>query len=221
MGPAARVSFLAFPLLLAVSSAADDEKPASRIVASERVVRLVVDAYVTDAKGNPITDLVPSDFRVLADGKPLEVESAEFVGAGTAEGPVTPPPAPDGVGGNAAAPAPAPYPPGRLIVLFVEGDIGRQRTKGLMRVKQELYRLLDRLQPTDRGRRFFSHLTVLTDFTSDRAVLDEAFRQGLARAATPTSRSRRTRRSPRTSISRRRAARTSSARSSSSPARSR
>jgi VWFA-related protein len=181
MGRAARVSFLTFPLLLAVSSVADDQKPAARIMTSERVVRLVVDAYVTDAKGNPITDLVPSDFRVLADGKPLEVESAEFVGAGTAEGPVTPPPAPDGIGGNAAAPAPPPYPPGRLIVLFVEGDIGRQRTKGLMRVKQELYRLLDRLQPTDRVAvvGFFSHLTVLTDFTSDRAVLDEAFRQGL------------------------------------------
>jgi hypothetical protein len=50
-----------------------------------------------------------------------------------------------------------------------------------MRVRQELHRLLDRLQPTDRVAvvRFFSHLTVLTDFTSDRAVLDEACDLGI------------------------------------------
>jgi hypothetical protein len=44
-----------------------------------------------------------------------------------------------------------------------------------------MFRLLDRLQPTDRVAvvRFFSHLTVLCDFTSDRAVLDEALGLGL------------------------------------------
>jgi VWFA-related protein len=162
---------------LACSVAAADEKPAARIVRTEQVVRLVVDAYVTDAKGDPVQDLVPSDFVVKADGKSLEVESAEFVAAGTPEGPVASAPAPEG----ASVPSAPPYPPGRLIVLFVEGDLGRQRTKGLMRVGQELYRLLDRLQPTDRVAvvRFVSHLTVLADFTSDRAVLDEAFKLGL------------------------------------------
>lgn len=162
---------LALPLALAA-----EEKPAARVTASEHVVRLVVDAYVTDAKGDPIPDLVPSDFVVKADGRPLEVESVEFVAAGASEGPA-PAPAPEA----AATPAPPEYPPGRLIVLFVEGDLGRHRTKGLMRVRQEMFRLLDRLQPSDRVAvvRFVSHLTVLTDFTSDRAVLDEALRQGL------------------------------------------
>jgi VWFA-related protein len=174
---AALVPILALCALAGRAPAADDETPAARIVRSERVVRLVVDAYVTDARGDPITDLVASDFRVKADGRALEVESVEFVPAGSPEGPVAPAPSPEG----ASAPTPPPYPPGRLIVLFVEGDIGRVRTKGLMRVKQELHRLLDRLQPTDRVAvvRFFSHLTVLTDFTSDRAVLDEAVRLGL------------------------------------------
>ncbi len=163
---------LALPLTLVA-----DEKPAARIVRSEQVVRLVVDAYVTDAKGDPIPDLRPSDFVVRADGKPLEVESAEFVAAGASEGPAPVPAAP----GIEAAHAPPAYPPGRLIVLFVEGDIGRQRTKGLMRVRQEMFRLLDRLLPTDRVAvvRFVSHLTVLCDFTSDRAVLDEALALGL------------------------------------------
>ncbi len=163
--------------LARATSAADDEKPAARIVRSEQVLRLVVDAYVTNAKGDPVTDLVASDFLVKADGKALEVESAEFVAAGAPEGPVAAAPAPAGASG----PAPPPYPPGRLIVLFVEGDLGRQRTKGLMRVNQELHRLLDRLLPTDRVAvvRFVSHLTVLTDFTSDRTVLEEAFKLGL------------------------------------------
>jgi VWFA-related protein len=172
-----RAAAAALVLLLARPSAGEEEKPAARIARTEQVVRLVVDAYVTDANGDPVTDLVASDFLVKADGKALEVESAEFVAAGTPEGPVASPPA----GAEASASAPSPYPPGRLIVLFVEGDLGRQRTKGLMRVKQELYRLLDRLQPTDRVAvvRFYSHLTVLTDFTNDRSALDEAFRLGL------------------------------------------
>ncbi len=164
-------------LALAAAPGLQDEKPAARIVRSERVVRLVVDTYVTDAHGDPITDLVASDFVVKADGRPLEVESVEFVAAGAPEGPVSPPPSADGISG----PAPPAYPPGRLIVLFVEGDIGRMRTKGLMRVRQEMFRLLDRLLPTDRVAvvRFVSHLTVLTDFTSDRATLDEALKLGL------------------------------------------
>jgi hypothetical protein len=116
---------------------------------------------------------------VKADGKALEVESAEFVAAGASEGPAAAPAVVSGEAG--AAPAPPAYPAGRLIVLFLEGDIGRQRTKGLMRVRQEMFRLLDRLQPTDRVAvvRFVSHLTVLCDFTADRAVLDDALRLGL------------------------------------------
>lgn len=176
MRRAAAVAF-ALSALSGPSARADDEKPAARVEAAERVVRLVVDAYVTDANGDPLRDLLPSDFVVKADGKILEVESAEFVAAGTPEGPVAAAPAPDA----ASAPGPSAYPPGRLIVLFVEGDIGRQRTKGLMRVRQELFRLLDRLRPTDRVAvvRFISHLTVLCDFTSDRSALDRALDLGL------------------------------------------
>jgi VWFA-related protein len=172
-----RAAFLALLAFGAAPAAAADEKPAARIVRSEEVVRLIVDAYVTDPRGDPIPDLLPSDFVVKADGRPIEVEAAEFVAAGASEAPGLASPAPDG----ASAPSVPAYPPGRLIVLFVEGDIGRLRTKGLMRVKQEMFRLLDRLQPTDRVAvvRFFSHLTVLCDFTNDRAVLDEALRLGL------------------------------------------
>ena len=172
------VPCLALCALAAPGAAADDEKPAARIVRTEHVVRLVVDAYVTDAKGDPITDLVASDFRVLSDGKPLEVESVEFVAAGSSGGARG---AAAGPGGRRRRPRRRRIRPGRLIVLFLEGDLGRQRTKGLMRVRQEIHRLLDRLLPTDRVAvvRFYSHLTVLADFTNDRAVLDAALRLGL------------------------------------------
>ncbi len=55
------------------------------------------------------------------------------------------------------------------------------RAKGLMRVRSEMFRLLDHLVPSDRVAvvHFFSHLTVLTDFTNDRAVLEDALRRGL------------------------------------------
>ena len=33
-----------------------------------------VDAFVTDKKGNPVTDLKQTDFEVLEDGKPQSVE---------------------------------------------------------------------------------------------------------------------------------------------------
>ncbi len=173
-----RAACLALVLPLALAAEEKPEEPAARIARSEQVVRLVVDAYVTDAKGDPIPDLLPSDFVVKADGKALEVESAEFVAAGASEGPAATSATPSREGASAPAPA---YPPGRLIVLFLEGDVGRQRTKGLMRVRQEMFRLLDRLQPTDRVAvvRFVSHLTVLCDFTDDRAVLDDALRLGL------------------------------------------
>ena len=178
-----RRAALAALLALVGAAPASDEKPAGRVTAAEQVVRIVVDAYVTDSRGDPVLDLLPSDFVVTADGKRLEVESCEFVAAGASEG-LPPAPAP-AVEGASAAPVPPPYPPGRVLVLFIEGDIARMRQKGLMQVRQQLFRLLDRLQPTDRVAvvRFYSHLTVLCDFTNDRAVLDEALVQGLGAGA--------------------------------------
>lgn len=173
-------------LQFALAALGADEKPAGRVAASEQVVRIVVDAYVTDGRGDPLLDLLPADFVVTADGKRLEVESAEFVAAGASEGLASPPATPEPGGAAVLAPAP-PYPPGRILVIFLEGDIGRYRQKGLMRVKQQMFRLLDRLQPTDRVAvvRFYSHLTVLCDFTNDRAVLEQALVRGLGAGEDP------------------------------------
>ncbi|HEX7615068.1 MAG TPA: hypothetical protein VF554_07285 [Thermoanaerobaculia bacterium] len=151
------------------------------------MARVILDAYVTDGTGEAIPDLVASDFRVRAGRKELEVESAEWIPAGKSEGPVdaagaAQPP----VGGAASA---VRYPPGRILVFFLQADIGRHRAKGLMRVRAEIGRLLDTLVPTDRVAvvRFDSHLTLLCDFTADRAVLEAAFDDGLLQNTPPAS----------------------------------
>src|SRR4051812_49886180 len=43
------------------------------------VERIIVDTRVTDDRGNPITGLKASDFRVRIDGKPAMVESSEWI----------------------------------------------------------------------------------------------------------------------------------------------
>jgi VWFA-related protein len=145
-----------------------------------RVARFLLDAYVTDASGDVVPDLAAADFRVRAGRTELEVESAEWIPAGRAEGPV------DAVDSRGMAPA-VRYPPGRILVFFIQADIGRQRAKGLLRVRSEIRRLLDTLVPTDRAAvvRFDSHLTLLCDFTNDRATLDAAFLEGLRQGTEP------------------------------------
>jgi VWFA-related protein len=144
------------------------------------VARVVLDAYVTDGSGEAVPDLTASDFRVRAGRRELEVESAEWIPAGTPEGPV------DAVDAKGMASA-VRYPPGRVLVFFVQADIGRHRAKGLMRVRSEIHRLLDTLVPTDRAAvlRFDSHLTLLCDFTANRAALEAAFDESLLQGTSP------------------------------------
>ncbi len=149
-----------------------------------RVTRVILDAYVTDGAGEAVPDLMASDFRVRAGRQELEVESAEWIPAGKAEGPI------DAADPSADGTAPAVrYPPGRILVFFLQADIGRDRAKGLMRVRSEIGRLLDTLVPTDRVAvvRFDSHLTLLCDFTASRSVLEAAFDEGLLQGTEPAS----------------------------------
>lgn len=153
-----------------------------RVRGDVRVARILLDAYVTDGAGEAVPDLTASNFRVRAGRRELEVESAEWIPAGKPEGPV------DAADPSASATAPAPrYPPGRILVFFIQADVGRQRAIGLMRVRLEIGRLLDTLVPTDRAAvvRFDSHLTLLCDFTSDRAALEAAFDEGLLQGTAP------------------------------------
>ncbi|MGZ5452536.1 MAG: hypothetical protein ACXW5U_32275, partial [Thermoanaerobaculia bacterium] len=71
--------------------------------------------------------------------------------------------------------------PGRLFVLFVQTDFGRDswRTHGQMRFLQYADELLDTLSPEDRVAvfSFDSHLKFRLDFSSDRDAIRDALRQ--------------------------------------------
>jgi VWFA-related protein len=175
-------------LVLASSAVRADDVAHARVPRARgdvRVARLVLDAYVTDGDGDAVPGLAASDFRVRAGKKELEVESAEWIPAGTSEGPSNAAQAQEQFAAGAGAVLR--YPPGRLLVFFIQADIGRHRAKGLMRVRSEIRRLLDTLVPTDRAAvvRFDSHLTLLCDFTADRAALDAAFDEGLLQGTEP------------------------------------
>jgi VWFA-related protein len=160
-----------------------EKTPVSGRVRGEvRVARVVLDAYVTDGAGDPIPDLQPSDFRVRAGRKEIEVESAEWIPVGRSEGP-----ADEAEPLPGESPAGVRYPPGRILVFFIQADIGRHRAKGLMRVRAEIGRLLDTLVPTDRAAvvRFDSHLTLLCDLTADRFALEAALDEGLLQGTAP------------------------------------
>jgi VWFA-related protein len=162
-------------LILASAAAASVPTPPEPRVRSEvRVERIVLDAWVTGPDGAVAPGLSAGDFRVAVDGQAAEVESAEWIPADVpevaAEAPV--------FSGGVAAPGPAtPPPPGRVLVVFVQGDIGRYRTKGTMHAGQHLDPFLDSLLPSDRVAvvSFVSHLKLRVDFTNDRAAIREAF----------------------------------------------
>ena len=133
-----------------------------------RVERVVVDAHVTDRRGEPIAGLTARDFVVKVDGKPVPLESVEWVPADKPEM------APSSASDEAQALPPAP--PGRLIVFFFQTDYEPSRIVGLMRMSLQARRFLDSLLPTDRVAvvSYDSHLKLRQDFTSDRRKLEDA-----------------------------------------------
>ena len=145
--------------------------------AEARVERVIVDAYVTDSRGDPIPDLRPHDFRVRVDGRPAAVEDVEWISGGTPE---APPPA------DSSAPAGRiQFAPGRLLIFFFQTDLFvPARLHGALRMAIQARRLLDTLLPTDRVAvlSFDSHLKLRLDFSADRAAIhaaiDAAIRTG-------------------------------------------
>ncbi|HEV8266871.1 MAG TPA: VWA domain-containing protein [Thermoanaerobaculia bacterium] len=159
---------------------ADDPSRQGSLATGVRVERVVVDAYVTDRRGDPIPNLTAADFRVKADGKLVSLEAADWIPADKPEvEPMMAVPPPEGVGENggpsSAATVPE-APPGRLLVFFFQTDFTRQRAKGQMQMANEAHRLLDRLLPSDRVAvlSFDSHLHLHLDFTNDREAIQHA-----------------------------------------------
>jgi VWFA-related protein len=161
---------------VALVSAVSPTPPAPQLHVREHVEvpRVVLDVRVVDSRGEPILGLATGDFRVLLDGKPAALESAEWI-AGTqpyAEG-LSPKEA-AAVGGTVA-------PPGRLIVYFFQTDFASVRLNGLMGLKARAIELLDTLTPEDRVAvvSFDSHLKLRQDFTNDRSKLTRAIHDAI------------------------------------------
>ena len=182
---------LSFALGFAPLVAAAQE-PADRrgAVHEEAVVeRVVVDAHVVNPDGSPIPSLGPSDFVVTVDGRPVPLESVDWLPTGTAEVDLRGLP-PDASGASALSPD---VPPGRVIILFFETDHEISRLHGLLRMGIQAHRFLATLDPTDRVAvvSYDSHLKLRQDFTADRARLeravDAAIRKGDASPPDPDS----------------------------------
>ncbi len=178
---------LALAFLLASTQ---DAERAGRVRSTVRVERVLVDAYVTTGSGEPIPDLTAADFRVRVAGRPVELESVEWIPAGRPE---AVPLAPEELAGAGEGPATLAWPPGRVIVVFVQEDFTRRRQKGLMNMGQHLDRFLSTLLPTDRVAvvSYDSHLKLRRDFTADpkeiRAAFFESFTFDEPRRPTPGS----------------------------------
>lgn len=151
-----------------------------------RVERVVVDAHVTGSDGQPIPNLTADDFRLTVDGRPVPIESAEWMPAGVSE--VAPAPAETSVSESADIEVPpSPYPPGRLLILFFQTSFEPSRLIGFMRMAFQAHRFVEGLLPTDRVAvvSFDSHLKLRQDFTGDREKIDDAIDQAILTGAPP------------------------------------
>src|SRR5213075_1187288 len=113
------------------------------------VERVIVDARVTDDHGEPITDLEAKDFRVKIDGKPVKVESAEWVPETAAARGLA------SIGRTQQEnpnPDQQPAPAGRLLIFFIQTDFARNKARlgGQMKVISNADELVDSLEPEDK-----------------------------------------------------------------------
>ena len=154
-----------------------------------RVERVVVDAYVRGADGEPMPDLTVDDFRVLVDGRRVPLESAEWISAETPESPAAAPATADAApSGDSPADAARDVPaPGRLLILFFQTSFEQSRLDGFLRMAIQAHRFVRTMLPTDRIAvvSFDSHLKLRQDFTSDHAKLDRAINEAILTGPPP------------------------------------
>jgi len=163
--------WLAALLLVAVPSFGQDMRSQESIT----VERIIVDARVTDAAGDPITGLTAADFKVKIDGKLSRIESLEWIPENAAArelAEVEKAPAEVNTGMD------IPPPQGRLLVFFIQTDFSRvaMRAGGQMKAMAVIDDLLDGLDEDDRVAvvSFDSHLKFRLDFTSDKRQIKDA-----------------------------------------------
>jgi VWFA-related protein len=145
------------------------------------VERIIIDARVTDAKGDPILGLEPRDFVVKVDGKLAEIQSMEWVPETAAARAIA------GLDEEAKPPQTIDdevIPEGRLLIFFVQTDFARNavRSGGQMKVLPYAKQILESLEPEDRVAvfSFDSHLKFRLDFSSDSNRIYDAIESALA-----------------------------------------
>jgi VWFA-related protein len=158
--------------VLLAAAAAARAQDAPRFQESVSAERVVVDVHVIDNAGEPILGLSASDFTLHVDGRPVPIESLEWISAGPSTAPA-PPGAPATAPESAAAAPPA---QGRMIVLFFQTDYEFSRITGQMRMIRQALDFLRTCTPDDRLAvlSFDSHLKLRQDFTADREKLRHA-----------------------------------------------
>ncbi len=160
------LAFLALPL------AAQEPRAAEQIT----VERILIDARVTDARGEPILGLTPPDFTVRVDEKPAQVESVTWI--------------PDTLAARLEAgmdeeemKANEESPRGRLFIYFIQTDFARESTRinGQLHFLPYAQKMIDMLEPGDRVAvfSFDSHMKFQLDFTDDKSEIDFALRRSI------------------------------------------
>jgi VWFA-related protein len=144
------------------------------------VERIIVDARVTDDRGNPITGLKASDFKVRIDGKPAAVESSEWIPETAAARELA---SIDSAIADINTSLDQPAPRGRLLIFFYQTDFARNsvRVAGQMQAVVNADDWLDWLDPDDRVAvfSFDSHLKFRLDFTNNKDHIKDAMQQAL------------------------------------------
>ncbi len=162
----------------AAGQEATGSSSAPRAPIERATVELVlIEAYVSDAKGRPILGLGPDDFVLMVDGhvKPIaSVEFREVVRGGAAPGPA----AAQAPGEAREAPLSPTY-PRRLVLFFDDATSAPQGQAAARRAAQDF--LAARLGPADQVAlaSYDRRLRVLHDFTTDRAALRRTIEESL------------------------------------------
>lgn len=168
------------PLALALAmTAAPQQVPTTHETIT--VERVIVDARVTLANGEPILGLTAKDFDVRVDGVKAKVESAEWIPETAAAREIA------GLDEPQAAPNESmdvPAPKGRLLIFFFQTDFARNaaRTSGEMKIMSYADQIVDSLEDGDRVAIFSydSHLKFRLDFTDDKDRIREVMRECLS-----------------------------------------
>lgn len=159
----------------AVAASAQESKP---LIERIEVERVIIDARITNASGEPILGLSPNDVRVTIDKEPVEVEAVDWV-----------PESHDvqqfeNAAHVAGGIAPEPEALGRRFVIFMQTDFGRAtpRLTGQMAINGSLERWLGFLEPEDQVAvfSFDSHLKFRLDFSNDRKAIMKAVWDSIA-----------------------------------------